>query len=374
MTRKIRLGLIFGGRSAEHEVSLLSARSVLGAIDPDKYAVTLIGITKSGKWIAGGDPLKALAAGDLEQTSEAVLLGETGKRELMTLRETPGAVQLSAVAELDVIFPLLHGPYGEDGTVQGLLELADLPYVGSGVLASAVAMDKAVCKELLAAAGIPVVPWLLTTRSAVERDAAAVAHQAEVKLGAYPLFSKPANLGSSVGVVKAHDRAELVAGLREGARFDRRILVEQGVDAREIEVSVLGNSGGLAAPEGSVCGEILPSREVYDYAAKYLDEASQLLIPADLPARTAQLAREYAVRAFEIIDGAGLARVDYLLDRGTGALYLNEINTLPGFTAISMYPKLWEASGLSYTALIDRLVALALERQADKQRTQKMKD
>jgi D-alanine-D-alanine ligase len=370
MTRKIRLGLIFGGRSAEHEVSLMSARSVLKAINPDKYDVTLIGITKAGKWISGQDPMKALSAGDMRDMSEAALLGEPGKRELLVLSpsEQPNsrALQLSSITELDVIFPLLHGPYGEDGTVQGLLELADLPYVGAGVLGSALAMDKGVCKEILRANGVPVVEWWVVLRSEVERDVAAVARQAEAKF-AYPIFTKPANLGSSVGVVKAHQHDELVAGLREAARYDRRILIERGINAREIEVSVLGND----EPVASIAGEVVPSREFYDYEAKYIDEASGLLIPAPIPPETLALAQDYAVRAFKAIDAAGLARVDFLLDKDSGQLYLNEINTLPGFTQISMYPKLWEASGLSYSALIDRLVELALERQAEKDRTVK---
>jgi len=368
--KKIRLGLIFGGRSAEHEVSLMSARSVLQAINKDKYDVTLIGISKAGKWIAGHDPLKALAAGDMAEMSEAALLGEPGKRELLVLdhggKSGQRAVQLSSIAELDVIFPLLHGPYGEDGTMQGLLELADLPYVGAGVLGSALAMDKGVCKEVLRANGIPVVDWLMALRAEIERDPEAVARQAEAKF-AYPIFTKPANLGSSVGVVKAHNQAELMAGLKESARYDRRVLVERGLNPREIEVSVLGNDDPLA----SVPGEIIPRREFYDYQAKYFDENSELVIPARIPTQTAELARAYAVRAFKAIDGAGLARVDFLLDKDSGELYLNEINTIPGFTQISMYPKLWEASGLSYSALIDRLVELALERQAEKDRTVK---
>jgi D-alanine-D-alanine ligase len=368
---KIRLGLIFGGRSAEHEVSLRSAQSVLKAIDTARYQVTLIGITRNGKWIAGPDPLAALAAGDLSRSTEAALLGEPGKRELLAV--APGGAangsgpHLAAITELDVIFPLLHGPYGEDGTLQGLLELADLPYVGSGVLASALAMDKAACKEILRARGIPVTEWLLVPRSAIERDAAGVAAEAARRFG-LPIFTKPANLGSSVGVVKAHSLEELAAGLAESARYDRRVLVEPGINARELEVSVLGNDRPEAA---AVVGEIIPSREFYDYEAKYIDEASELLIPAPVPAETAALARRYAVEAFTAIDGAGLARVDFLLDRDTGQLYLNEINTLPGFTSISMYPKLWEASGVSYPELIDRLVALAFERQAEKDRTVK---
>jgi D-alanine-D-alanine ligase len=371
MARRIRLGLIFGGRSAEHEVSLMSARSVLQAIDKEKYDVTMIGITKQGKWIAGGNPLAALGAGDTSATSEAALLAEPGHRELLTLSgaREQRAVKLAAVAELDVVFPLLHGPYGEDGTLQGLLELADLPYVGSGVLGSALAMDKAVCKELLRAHGIPVVDWWLITRPEIERDAAKVAALAVERFG-LPLFTKPANLGSSVGVVKAHTQTELVAALRESARYDRRILVERGINAREVEVSVLGN----ADPQASVVGEIVPSREFYDYEAKYLDNASDLIIPADIPGETAEKARKYAVQAFKVIDAAGLARVDFLLDRESGALYLNEINTLPGFTHISMYPKLWQASGLGYAELIDRLVALALERQAEKDQTVKVRE
>ncbi|MBL8046273.1 MAG: D-alanine--D-alanine ligase [Anaerolineales bacterium] len=369
--RKIRLGLIFGGRSAEHEVSLMSANSVLKAIDRTKYDVTLIGITKQGKWIAGADPLAALSADDTAGAPEAVLLGEPGHRELVAVEPQAGKrAAFSAVAELDVVFPLLHGPYGEDGTVQGLLELADLPYVGCGVLGSALAMDKAVCKELLRANGVPVVDWLLAIRAEIERDAEGVARLAEEKWP-YPIFTKPSNLGSSVGVVKAHNHAELVAALQESARYDRRVLVERGVNAREIEVSVLGNSGGAEPPQASVCGEVLPSREFYDYEAKYVDNTSGLIIPAELSPLTARQAQEYAVRAFMVLDGAGLARVDFLLDKDTDELYLNEINTMPGFTHISMYPKLWEASGLGYAELIDRLILLALERQSDKDRTLK---
>ncbi|MGH2522357.1 MAG: D-alanine--D-alanine ligase family protein [Anaerolineales bacterium] len=368
MKRKLRLGLIFGGRSAEHEVSLMSARSVLKAINREKYEVTLIGITPEGKWIAGDDPLKALTAGDMAETSEAALLGEPGKRELLVLSEgdNPRTMQLSSIVELEVIFPLLHGPYGEDGTVQGLLELADLPYVGASVLGSALAMDKGVCKELLHAKGVPVVDWITVLRSEIERDAEGIARRAEAKFS-FPIFTKPANLGSSVGVVKAHDHAELIDGLRESARYDRRVLIEKGVNAREIEVSVLGNDDPIA----SVAGEIIPSREFYSYEAKYLDDASEWIIPAPIPPETAEQARDYAVRAFQAIDGAGMARVDFLLDKDSGELYLSEINTIPGFTQISMYPKLWEASGLSYSALIDRLIELALERQAEKDRTVK---
>jgi D-alanine-D-alanine ligase len=367
--KKIRLGLIFGGRSAEHEVSLRSAQSVLKAIDREKYDVTSIGISKDGKWLAGVDPLRALVAGNVADLSEAALLGEPGKRELLVLEDSPAggnALQLSAISTLDVIFPLLHGPYGEDGTLQGLLELADLPYVGSGVLASALGMDKAMCKQVLRAHGIAVTDWQLVSRAAIAADAEAIAVAAVERFG-LPIFTKPANLGSSVGVVKAHNLAATVAALRESARYDRRVLIEPGINARELEVSVLGN----AEPTASVVGEIVPVNEFYDYEAKYIDEGSALIIPASVPAETAELARRWAVLAFQAIDAAGLARVDYLLDRDSGQLYLNEINTMPGFTDISMYPKLWEASGVSYSELIDRLVTLALERQAEKDQTVK---
>jgi D-alanine-D-alanine ligase len=359
---KIRLGLIFGGRSAEHEVSLRSARSVLQALHRDQYELTLIGISQQGKWVAGADPLAALQAGDVSAPA-AMLSAEPGKRELLALTPNGSAhsLKLSAIAALDVVFPLLHGPFGEDGTLQGLLELADLPYVGSGVLASALAMDKAMCKQVLRAAGLRVTDWLVLSRTEIERDAEAVAAIVAGRFS-YPIFTKPANLGSSVGVVKAHDLAELVAGLRESARYDRRVLAEPGINAREIEVSVLGNS----QPAASAVGEVVPAHEFYDYEAKYVDEGSRLIIPAPIPAETAEQARSAALAAFQAIDAAGLARVDFLLDRDSGELYLNEINTLPGFTDISMYPKLWEAAGLSYPDLIDRLVALALERQSEK--------
>ena len=361
---KIRVGLIFGGRSAEHEVSLRSARSVLQAMNRDKYEMTLIGISKEGKWLAGPDPLAALTAGDLSATSEALLSGEPGKRELLAYSANGGGtLKLSAIAELDVIFPLLHGPFGEDGTLQGLLELADLPYVGSGVLASALAMDKAMCKQVLRAAGLRVTDWLVVARADIDRDADAVASTAAERFS-FPIFTKPANLGSSVGVVKAHNFGELVAALRESARYDRRVLVEPGINAREIEVSVLGN----AEPLASVVGEVVPSREFYDYEAKYVDQGSRLVIPAAIPPATAEQARAASVAAFRALDAAGLARVDFLLDRDNGELYLNEVNTLPGFTDISMYPKLWQAAGLGYSELIDRLVGLALERQAEKDR------
>jgi D-alanine-D-alanine ligase len=364
---KIKVGLIFGGRSGEHEVSLMSARSVMQAINRDKYDVIPIGITREGKWIAGGDPMRALTGRTMNNVSEAALLGDPGHRALMQVRPAgPGdtTVTLTSMADVDVMFLVLHGTFGEDGTVQGLLELANIPYVGAGVVGSAVGMDKAVFKDVMRANGIPVPDHVLLLRAEIERDADGAAGRVEDAFP-YPVFCKPANLGSSVGVTKAHDRAELTAGLREAARWDRRVLAERCINAREIEVSVLGNDDPIA----SVAGEVIPSREFYDYDAKYVDENSDLIIPARLPEATAAEARRMAIFAFKAIDCAGMARVDFLLDRDTGRLYVSEINTVPGFTQISMYPKLWQASGVSYPELIDRLIGLALERQAEKDHT-----
>ena len=342
----------------------MSAQGVMNAIDKTKYQVVPIGITKGGRWLASGDPLKALSSGTMAESNPATLLAEPSQLGLMRLEEQEQALTAVQVSQLDVVFPILHGPYGEDGTVQGLLELADLPYVGAGVTASAVGMDKALFKDIMRAHGLPVVPSLVIKRKAWELDPEATAARIEAEVG-YDCFVKPANLGSSVGVSKAHNRTELHEALDEACLYDRRLLVEVAVDAREIEVSVLGNDEPIA----SVPGEIIPCNEFYDYAAKYLDEESELLIPAPIPPDTAELARRLAVRAYLAIDCAGMARADFLLDRNTGDLFLNEVNTLPGFTPISMYPKLWEASGISYTDLIDRLIQLALERHADKGRS-----
>jgi D-alanine-D-alanine ligase len=363
--RKIRVGVIFGGRSGEHEVSLMSARSVMGAIDRERYEIVPIGISKDGRWIAGSDPMRALEQGGDAQP--AALLGDPSQHSLMKMeRADDDELTLSSVAELDVIIPVLHGPYGEDGTIQGLLELAGLPYVGAGVLGSAVAMDKVVFKKVMEAEQIPILPYRLVLRSEWQRDPVAVVARIEADFD-YPVFTKPANLGSSVGIRKCGAREELEQGLVEAARYDRRVIVEQGIEAREIECSVLGNDD----PVASVAGEIIPSREFYSYQAKYLDageEASDLLIPAPIPPGVHDRVREWAVRAYKAIDCAGMARVDFLLEKATDRLYMNEINTIPGFTAISMYPKLWEASGLPYSELIERLIALALERYRDKQR------
>lgn len=364
---KIRIGVIFGGRSGEHEVSLRSARSVMAALDPERYEVVPVGITKEGRWIAAG--VEALASG-AGQMRPATLLPEPTDASLRAVEPTPSdpaVSNLSVIAELDVVFPVLHGPYGEDGTVQGLLELAGLPYVGAGVVGSAVGMDKAIFKMVMSAAGLPVLPWVLCTRRQWQTEPDAVIAAVERALP-YPVFTKPVNLGSSVGISKCRDRAELRAGLDEAARFDRRLVVEQGIDrARELEVAVLGND----EPVASVVGEIRPKREFYDYVAKYLaepgsEDESDLIIPAAIDDEMSAAVRQLAVQAYKAIDCAGLGRVDLLLDETGGELYLNEINTIPGFTSISMYPKLWEATGMSYSELLDRLIELALERHGEK--------
>jgi D-alanine-D-alanine ligase len=367
MAGKIRVGVLFGGQSGEHEVSLVSARAVMDGLDRAKYEVLPIGITKQGRWIAGAGALPALEA----QADQKRLPGGPAARtddrepraEALVSQEVAEATGLadgsrsSVLGSIDVVFPALHGPMGEDGTVQGLMELAGVPYVGCGVLASAVGMDKAMMKAAFAAAGLPQTPWLLVRRAEWRADQARAIERIETQLR-YPMFVKPANMGSSVGITRATGRETLAQGLDEAARYDRRIVVEQGVNAREIEVSVLGNE----TPAASVAGEIVPSNEWYDYEAKYLGGESQILIPAPIPDALSEQVRQMAVQAFKAIDGAGLARVDFLLDRDTQALYLNEANTMPGFTPVSMYAKMWEASGLAYGALLDRLIELAIER------------
>jgi D-alanine-D-alanine ligase len=364
VSKRIRVGVLFGGRSGEHEISLISARSVMRVMDPEKYEVVPIGITKEGRWLASGDPMAALSQGDEGLSRPVALLGDPACRGVVSLKELEPHLARALLAELDVVFPVLHGPYGEDGTVQGLLDLAGIPYVGAGVAASALGMDKVLFKDVMRAHGIPVVQYIVVKRKEWERDPEGVLDRVEQELG-YPVFTKPANLGSSVGVNKCRNRKELARGLTDAAQYDRKLLVEAAVpQAREIEVSVLGNDDPIA----SVPGEIIPSREFYSYAAKYLDDgerASQLLIPAPLPEEVAERVRELAIRAYLAVDCAGMARVDFLLSRETGELYVSELNTIPGFTAISMYPKLWEASGIPYPELIDRLIGLALERRAD---------
>jgi len=352
---KLRIAVLFGGKSGEHEVSLLSARSVMNALDKNRYELLPVGITRTGRWLTAGDPMARLAAGEGSAGANGVeTAGDLG--ELV-----PGS-SCERFPQVDVVFPVLHGPMGEDGTVQGLLELAGLPYVGSGVLGSALGMDKVAMKDVFAARELPIAPYRAVLRKEWRIQPDAVVRRLEGALP-YPMFIKPANLGSSVGVSKAHDRSELYTGMDLAAGYDRKLVVEAGIDAREIECAVLGNDD----PQASVCGEVVSNREFYDYQAKYLDNASEIIIPADIPAETAELIRELAVRAFIALDCAGMARADFLLDRQSGQVYLNELNTIPGFTSISMYPKLWEASGLPYPRLLDRLIELALERFHDKQ-------
>jgi D-alanine-D-alanine ligase len=395
--KKIRVGILFGGRSGEHEVSLLSAASVFNAIDKDKYEVVPIGITKEGRWVTAVDAerllygkfedRKHLRAGDPEATPGAAVLA---KGESVVVPPEPQHRQSGSMVpfetdasshaltrraadraiDVDVIFPVLHGTFGEDGTIQGLLELADMPYVGAGVLGSAAGMDKDIMKALFRAAGLPIVKHVTLLRSEWETNSKRVQKLVRSKLR-YPVFVKPANLGSSVGISKAHDRKELGPAIEEAAKFDRKIVIEQGVGgrkqkAREIECSVLGND----KPEASLPGEIVPSTEFYDYNAKYLDEGSQLIIPANLTKAETKEVQRLAIGAFKAVDCAGLARVDFLMEPKTRKIYLNEINTMPGFTSISMYPKLWAASGVSYHDLIGRLIQLGLERHEEKKKNQ----
>jgi len=370
---KLRVGVLFGGRSGEHEVSLRSAASIIDAMDKSRYEVVPIGITKEGRWLAAGEaerllggtyrPLPRADAGEPADTirSEAGVL----QHGLPMVLAPDPSQRDTASQPLDVIFPILHGTFGEDGTVQGLLELAGMAYVGGGVLASAAGMDKDVMKRLFRDHGVPVVPWLLFLRAEIEAHPRRLAAAVEARFR-YPLFIKPANLGSSVGITKVHGRGELRPALELAATFDRKVLVERAVDGRELECSVLGNDD----PEASVPGEIVPVHEFYDYAAKYLEEGSELIIPARLTAAQTRRVQELAVGAFRAIDCSGMARVDLFLERKTGRIYVNEINTIPGFTSISMFPKLWEASGLPYPKLIDRLIELALERHREKQQTE----
>jgi D-alanine-D-alanine ligase len=393
--KKIRVGILFGGRSGEHEISLLSAASVFSAIDKNKYEVVPIGITKEGRWVTAADAErllqgkfeegKHLRAGDPEATPGAAVLAkgeavvvppEPQRHGAMTPFETDASSHAltrraaDRAIDVDVIFPVLHGTFGEDGTIQGLLELADMPYVGAGVLGSAAGMDKDIMKALFRAAGLPIVKHVTVLRSDWEANRKKVQKLVESKLK-YPVFVKPANLGSSVGISKAHDRKELGPAIEEAAKFDRKIVIEQGVGgrkqkAREIECSVLGNDRA----EASLPGEIVPSTEFYDYKAKYLDEGSQLIIPAKLSKAETKEVQRLAVGAFKAVDCSGLARVDFLMEPKSRKIYLNEINTMPGFTAISMYPKLWAASGVSYSDLIGRLIQLGLERHEEKKKNQ----
>lgn len=364
--KKLRVAVLFGGRSGEHEVSLISAASIMQAMDKSKYEVYPVGITREGRWLTTGDPLAALQAAKTELpllSTAAQPPAEGGLPAVRQRRDLVPGTREEGFPEVDVVFPVLHGPYGEDGTIQGLLELASIPYVGAGVLGSALGMDKVAMKVAFQGHGLPVADYLPLLAHEWRAERAECIARVEERLG-YPCFVKPANLGSSVGITKAHDRQELEQGLDLAAQYDRRLLVEQGINAREIEVSVLGND----APQASVPGEIVPCNEFYDYAAKYLDGASQLIIPAPLSSEQTCQVQEMAIRAFIALDCAGMARVDFLLCRDSGRWYLSELNTIPGFTSISMYPKLWEASGLPYPKLIDRLIELAIERHQERSR------
>jgi D-alanine-D-alanine ligase len=393
--KKLRVGILFGGRSGEHEVSLLSAASVFDAINKNKYEVVPIGITKEGRWVTAVDAERLLRgkvvdhthfrAGDPEATPGAAVLAkgesvvvppEPHQQGSMSPFETDASGHAltrraaDRAIDVDIIFPVLHGTFGEDGTIQGLLELADIPYVGAGVLGSAAGMDKDIMKALFRASALPIVKHVTILRSEWETDSKKVQKLVESKLS-YPVFVKPANLGSSVGISKARDRRDLGPAIEEAAKFDRKIVIEQGVGkrkqkAREVECSVLGND----KPEASLPGEIVPSTEFYDYNAKYLDEGSQLIIPAKLTRAETKEVQRLAIGAFEAVDCSGLARVDFLMDPTTRKIYLNEINTMPGFTSISMYPKLWAASGVSYPELIERLIKLGLERHEEKKKNQ----
>jgi D-alanine-D-alanine ligase len=356
--RRLRIAVLFGGRSGEHEVSLISAASVIQALDPQKYEPVPIGITKDGQWLAGTAAHKMLP--DILRSGECVMLSADPNVAALV----PVSNSRPDALRVDVVFPVLHGTYGEDGTVQGLLDLAGLPFVGSGVLGSAVGMDKDMQKRLFLQAKLPVGDFLAIPRAEWEKSRGKVLSAIRKKFR-FPVFVKPATLGSSVGMTKAHDAKELAAAMDLAAEFAQKILVEKAIRGREIEVSVLGNDD----PKASIPGEIVPHREFYDYAAKYLEEGTRLLIPAKLNRAQVRRFQEFAVRAFRSLECLGMARVDFFLANRTGKILLNEINTIPGFTSISMYPKLWEASGLSYRNLLDRLIELALAQHREKQRT-----
>jgi D-alanine-D-alanine ligase len=357
--KRLRIGVIFGGRSGEHEVSLASAASVIRALDPEKYEAVPIGITKDGRWLVGTSVVKMLPE-VLKSGDRVMLPADPSAAALMPVGAGSGQPSVT----VDVMFPVLHGTFGEDGTVQGLLELAGLPYVGAGVLASSVGMDKDVQKRLFEQAGIPIVPYLAVRRSEWEHDRVKVLREIKKKFR-FPLFVKPATLGSSVGMTRVKAAHEISVAMDHAAEFALKIMVERGVNGREIEVSVLGNDDVRA----SIPGEIVPHREFYDYTAKYLEGGTELVIPAVLSKKQVAAFQGYAVGAFRAIEGTGMARCDFFLERRTGKIFINELNTIPGFTSISMYPKLWEASGLTYPQLIDRLIELALKLHREKART-----
>jgi D-alanine-D-alanine ligase len=361
--KKLRVGVIFGGRSGEHEISLRSAESIINAIDKNKYEVVPIGITKEGRWLISerATALLPQAVMNSESPEAVAIIGDPTRRGLTRLNGDNTNALLTE--PLDVIFPVLHGTYGEDGTIQGLLEMAGVAYVGSGVLGSAAGMDKIVMKQLFERAGLAVAKYEWFLRSAWEEDPGAVIKKL-VRLLSFPLFVKPANLGSSVGISKAKNKEELRGAINDAVRYDRKVIVERGIEGREVEVSVLGNDD----PVASLPGEIISGHEFYDYEDKYIDDTARTVIPAKLSKKTVERVQRDAVTAFRAVDAAGLSRVDFFIEQGSGKVITNEINTMPGFTSISMFPKLWEASGISYNALIDRLIDLAIERHRDRSR------
>ncbi|AOT70173.1 D-alanine--D-alanine ligase [Geosporobacter ferrireducens] len=369
MTKKLNIGIIFGGKSGEHEVSLMSAASVMRAMDREKYNIIPIGITNEGSWMLYNGPIEKIESGEWEGISNK-LLQEDPQHSVFTvipMGNEPSQAIVPGIPpylgeQIDVIFPVLHGPYGEDGTIQGLLEMADIPYVGAGVLASAVGMDKIYSKRIFEMVGLPMGKYMLVMRKKLRENPQVYVEMIEENFS-YPVFIKPANLGSSVGISKARNQEELLKGLQAAARHDRKILVEEFIACRELECAVLGND----EPKASVVGEIIPSHEFYDYEAKYFDDGkSKMIIPADIPAEKAMEIREMAIKAYKAIDCSGLARVDFFMEKETMKIYINEINTMPGFTKYSMYPLLWDAAGLPYPQLIDQLIQLAVERHQDK--------
>jgi D-alanine-D-alanine ligase len=361
LKKKLRVGVIFGGRSGEHEVSLRSAESVINAMDKSKYEIVPIGITNQGRWLMSANAAALLPDAVMSSNShqQVAIIGDPTRQGLTRLDEQ----ERISSEPLDAVFPVLHGTYGEDGTIQGLLEMAGVPYVGCGVVASASGMDKVIMKQLFERAGLTLIEYDWFLRSTWEEKPTAVMSRISRALG-FPVFVKPANLGSSVGISKAANRNELSDAIDDAARYDRKVIVERAVNGREIEVSILGNEHPIA----SLPGEIITGHEFYDYEDKYVDTTSRTEVPAKLPKKLIERIQREAVRAFQAIDGSGLARVDFFVERGTNRVIINEINTMPGFTSISMYPKLWEASGISYSELIDRLIELAIERHADKSR------
>ncbi|MFC1513961.1 D-alanine--D-alanine ligase [candidate division KSB1 bacterium] len=354
---KKRIGIIFGGRSSEHEVSIMSARSIMDVIDKDKYDIELFGITKTGHWIIAKPAYDMLDGKEISPYETVYLPLNPADHKLLCVSQQMVGNPIIYLKNLDVVFPVLHGPYGEDGTIQGIFEIAGIPYVGCGVAASALGMDKILMKNLFIARGLPTVDSVHFTAKAWQADNENIKPIVESKIG-FPCFVKPANTGSSVGITKVHDASELENALKIALEFDRKVLIEKGIDAREIECSVLGNDD----PKASALGEVVPSREFYDYEAKYHDEKSELIIPADLPENISKRIKDLAVLAFKALDCCGMARVDFLLDKNTNDIYINEINTIPGFTSISMYSKLWEITGISYPELVEKLINLALER------------